>query len=113
MKTDTKENAVELGQMMDEVQEINLRYMLLAQRMLREDKAAATYRLGLGHEVADLLAGLTPSQVLKLAACGVLLPRFRFDDTVVLDLVANHRGERGMPNTHATIVAAAQPAVAL
>ena len=99
--------------MMDEIQEINLRYMLLAQRMLREDKAAATFRLGLSQEVADVLAGLTPGQVLKLAACGVLLPRFRFDDSMILDLVANHRGERGMPNTHAAILVAAQPAVTL
>ena len=99
--------------MMDEIQEINLRYMLLAQRMLREDKAAASYRLGLSQDVADVLADLTPSQVIKMAACGVLLPRFRFDDQLILNLLANYRTDRGMTNTHAAILVAAQPAATM
>ena len=107
------ESKVELGHMMDEIQEINLRYMLLAQRMLREDKAAASYRLGLSEDVASALADLTPSQVLKMAACGVLLPRFRFDDQLILNLLANYRADRGMTNTHAAILVAAQPAATM
>jgi len=108
-----KEKEVELAHMMDEIQEINLRYMLLAQRMLREDKAAASYRLGLSQDLADALADLTPGQVLKMAACGVLLPRFRFDDQLILNLLANYRSDRGMSNTHAAILVAAQPAAAM
>ena len=107
------ETKVELAHMMDEIQEINLRYMLLAQRMLREDKPAASYRLGLSQDVADVLADLTPSQVLKVAACGVLLPRFRFDDQLILNLLANYRADRGMTNTHAAILVAAQPAATM
>jgi flagellar transcriptional activator FlhD len=108
-----KESRVELAHMMDEIQEINLRYMLLAQRMLREDRAAASFRLGLSQEVAGALADLTPSQMLKMAACGVLLPRFRFDDRSILDLLANYRSEREMTNTHAAILVAAQPAATM
>ena len=104
---------MELAHMLDEIQEINLRYMLLAQRMLREDKTAASFRLGLSQEVADALADLTPSQILKMAACGVLLPRFRFDDQLILNLLANYRTDRGMTNTHAAILMAAQPAATM
>ena len=104
---------MEIEHMMDEIQEINLRYMLLAQRMLREDKAAASYRLGLGRDVADTLADLTPGQILKMAGSGVLLPRFRFDDQLILNMLANYRADRGMSNTHAAILMAAQPAATM
>ena len=104
---------MEIGHMLDEIQEINLRYMMLAQRMLREDKDAASYRLGLGKEVADVLADLTPSQILKMAGSGLLLPRFRFDDQLILNMLANYRADRTMSNTHAAIVLAAQPAATM
>jgi flagellar transcriptional activator FlhD len=104
---------MEIEHMMDEIQEINLRYMMLAQRMLREDKAAASYRLGLGQDVADALEELTPSQILKMAGSGVLLPRFRFDDQLILNMLANYRADRTMSNTHAAILMAAQPAATM
>jgi flagellar transcriptional activator FlhD len=100
---------MEFEHMMEEVQEINLRYMMLAQRMLREDKATASYRLGLGKEMADVLAELTPGQIVKMAGSGVLLPRFRFDDQLILNLLTNYRADRAMSNTHAAILLAAQP----
>lgn len=104
---------MEIEHMMDEIQEINLRYMLLAQRMLREDKATASYRLGLGKEVADIMADLTPSQILKMAGSGLLLPRFRFDNQLILNMLANYRVDRTMSNTHAAILLAAQPAATM
>jgi flagellar transcriptional activator FlhD len=104
---------MEIEHMVEEIREINLRYLLLAQRMLREDKATASYRLGLGKDVADLLTDLTPSQVLKMAGSGVLLAGFRFDDRIILDMLSNYRGERSMSNTHAAILLAAQPAATL
>lgn len=104
---------MELAHMMEEIHEINLRYLLLAQRMLREDRAAASYRLGLGQDLARALADLTPSQILKIAGCGVLLPRFRFDDQLVLNMLANYRSDRTMGKTHAAIVMAAQPAATM
>jgi flagellar transcriptional activator FlhD len=109
----TRGRSMEIEHMVEEIREINLRYIMLAQRMLREDKAAATYRLGLGKDVADILADLTPGQVLKMAGCGVLLPRFRFDDRVILDMLTNYRGDATMANTHAAIVLAGQPAATL
>jgi flagellar transcriptional activator FlhD len=112
-RPETGAKGMETEHMMEEIREINLRYMLLAQRMLREDKASASYRLGLGREVADILCELTPGQVLKMAGSGVLLPRFRFDDRLILDMLANYRGERTMTNTHAAILMAGLPAATI
>ncbi|MFP3624382.1 flagellar transcriptional regulator FlhD, partial [Burkholderia sp. SIMBA_051] len=37
---------------LDSIREINLSYIMLAQRMLREDKAVGMFRLGLSSELA-------------------------------------------------------------
>src|SRR3546814_6225145 len=46
---------------------VNLSYLLLAQRMLRDDYAASMFRLGFSNEVADILMRLSPAQLVKLA----------------------------------------------
>ena len=48
-------------QMMNEIREANLSYLILAQSMLKEDHDAAIYRLGVHEDVADIIAGLTPA----------------------------------------------------
>ncbi|MGL6251740.1 MAG: flagellar transcriptional regulator FlhD, partial [Billgrantia desiderata] len=41
---------------LDEIQELNLAYLLLAQRLLNDDRAAAMFRLKIDGETADLLS---------------------------------------------------------
>jgi flagellar transcriptional activator FlhD len=77
-------------QLMQEIQETNMSYLMLAQHMIREDKNQAMYRLGLSEETADMMAQLTPGQVVKLAASNMLMCRFRFDDDVVWGLLTSH-----------------------
>ncbi len=70
---------MESNQILDEIKEINLGYLLLAQQLVREDKVAAIYRLGISQEIADIVERLSSSQLLKMAATNTLLCRFRFD----------------------------------
>jgi flagellar transcriptional activator FlhD len=77
-------------QLMQEIQETNMSYLMLAQHMLREDKDQAMFRLGLSEETAEMMAQLTPGQVLKIAASNMLMCRFRFDDDVVWNLLTSH-----------------------
>ncbi|MDR5810563.1 flagellar transcriptional regulator FlhD [Caballeronia sp. LZ019] len=72
-----------------EIREVNLSYLLLAQRLLQEDRVAAMFRLGLSERVAEVLSALTPAQALKVASWSHLLCRFRFDDHVVLSSLAD------------------------
>ena len=44
---------------MDEIRDANLSYLMLAQNMIRQNRAAAIFRLGLSSEIADLLEGLS------------------------------------------------------
>jgi flagellar transcriptional activator FlhD len=85
-------------QMMAEIREANLTYLMLAQNLIRQDKAEAVFRLGLNEDSADLLATLSTSQVLKLASGNTLLCRFRVDDDMVWNLLTNHDTQRKVGN---------------
>lgn len=90
----------------NDIKEVNLAYLMLAQSMVRSDREAAIFRLGISEEVADVLTRLTPGQVLKMASSDMLLCNFRFDDALLLDLLANHERDRGVAHVHAAILAA-------
>lgn len=76
-------------QTLTEIREANLTYLMLAQNLIRQDKAEALFRLGMNEESADILASLSSAQILKLASGNVLLCRFRMDDDLVWNLLTN------------------------
>ncbi|MCZ2103730.1 MAG: flagellar transcriptional regulator FlhD [Comamonadaceae bacterium] len=77
-------------QLLSEIREANLSYLMLAQHLIRQDKAEAVFRLGLAEEAADILVSLSTAQVLKLASRNTLLCSFRVDDELVWSLLTNH-----------------------
>ncbi|MBA3904235.1 MAG: flagellar transcriptional regulator FlhD [Rhodocyclaceae bacterium] len=97
----------------NEVKEINLSYLMLAQQLIRADRETAQYRLGISADIADIIERLTPGQVLKMAGSNMVLCRFRFDDRMLLGLLSNHERDRGTGHTHAAILAAARPVEAV
>ena len=52
-------------------------------RQLHADRAEALFRLGMSEEAADLIATLSPAQIMKIASGNMLLCRFRVDDDMV------------------------------
>ncbi|TDI82264.1 MAG: flagellar transcriptional regulator FlhD [Betaproteobacteria bacterium] len=99
---------MDTNQILGEIKEINLGYILLAQRMLREDKVSAMYRLGIGQDVAEIIENLTSSQILKMAASNTLLCRFRFDDRLIAELLTSHSRDHAASLSHAAILMAGQ-----
>ena len=65
------------SRVLDEIRETNLSYLLLAQQLIREDRAEALIRLGISEEVADLVDQLTTSQVMRISSSNMLMCRFR------------------------------------
>lgn len=94
--------------MMAEIRDANLGYLMLAQQMIRSDKAAAIFRLGISHEIADLIESLNNSQILKLAGTNMMVARFRFDDSVILGMLTNYSKDRTLAHSHAAILMAGQ-----
>lgn len=93
--------------MLSEIREVNLSYLLLAQRLLREDKPAGMFRMGISEPVADVLASLSLAQTVRLAASNQMLCRFRFDDHAILTSLAD-KGKAA--RAHSAILMAGQPA---
>ena len=77
-------------QLLQEIREANLAYLVLAQHMIRADKAQALYRLGVSEEVATIIDQLSPAQLMKIAGSNQLILRFRFDDDMVWNLLTSH-----------------------
>ncbi len=94
-------------QLLEDIREANLSYLILAQHLIRADKAEALYRLGISEEVADIVERLSTAQVVKIASSNMLMCRFRFDDEIVWQLLTSHGRERGVAGAHAAILMAA------
>jgi flagellar transcriptional activator FlhD len=98
-----------VNDMMAEIRDANLSYLMLAQQMVRSDKATAIFRLGLSKDIADLIGGMSTAQILKLAGSNMMLARFRFDDSAILGMLTKNNKDRALAQSHAAILMAGQP----
>jgi flagellar transcriptional activator FlhD len=97
----------------DEIRELNLAYLMLAQRMLNEDREGGMFRLGISAEAAELLVGLSSAQLLRMASSQMVLPRFRFGDEFLTGLLAGRGRDQVSSSLHAAILATSAPVAAL
>ncbi|HWI83349.1 flagellar transcriptional regulator FlhD [Ramlibacter sp.] len=88
-----------------EIADLNLTYMLLAQKLLRQDRVGAMLRLGISTELADLLIGMSLAQIIKLATSNFVLCAFRLDDLPVAQVVQGTR-QAALTQAHLSIVLA-------
>ncbi|MCI1191465.1 flagellar transcriptional regulator FlhD [Calidifontimicrobium sp. SYSU G02091] len=77
-------------QVLAEIREANLSYLMLAQSLIRSDREQALFRLGISEETASMIASLTPAQMMKISSGSTLLCRFRMDDELVWSLLTSH-----------------------
>lgn len=100
-------------QLMEQIREANLSYLMLAQTMIREDRNAAIYRLGISDDVANIIDRLSPAQLVRMAASNMLLFRFRFDDRLIVEMLSDHGAGKLMAGSHAAVLMSARPAAGL
>jgi len=96
-------------QILAEIREANLSYLMLAQSLIRSDREQALYRLGITEDTANTIGGLTPAQTLKVAQSSTLLCRFRMDDELVWNLITSHgksAANESVSRLHAAILLA-------
>jgi flagellar transcriptional activator FlhD len=96
-------------QMLAEIREANLSYLMLAQTLIRSDREQAMFRLGLGEDSITLIDALTAAQMMKIASSNSLLCRMRCDDDIVWSLLTNHgkpAANDGVSRLHASILLA-------
>ena len=95
-------------QILAEIREANLSYLMLAQSLISADREQALYRLGIGEDTAAIIATLTPAQMMKIAQSNTLLCRFRMDDELVWGLLTSHgkAANDSVSRLHASILMA-------
>lgn len=94
---------------LSDIQEVNLSYLMLAQRLLRENYAAGMFRLGLGADVAETVMRLSPAQLVKLASSSSLICKFRLNDYDLLSTLTQDVLGGVLQQAHSTILLAQQP----
>jgi flagellar transcriptional activator FlhD len=110
-ESETQEPDMTTDQILSEIREANLSYLMLAQSLIRADREQALFRLGVTEETADILATLSPAQIMKVAGGSTLLCQFRMSDDMVWNLLTNHgkvgsAANDGVSRLHASIVMA-------
>ena len=96
-------------QILAEIREANLSYLMLAQSLIRADREQALYRLGISEDTAQMIGALAPAQMMKIASGNTLLCRFRMDDDLVWGLLTSHgknAANDGVNRLHASILMA-------
>jgi flagellar transcriptional activator FlhD len=96
-------------QILADIREANLSYLMLAQSLIRSDRDQALYRLGISEDTANMIGTLSAAQLMKIAAGNTLLCRFRMDDELVWSLLTSHgksAANDGVARLHASILMA-------
>ncbi|MFC3285451.1 flagellar transcriptional regulator FlhD [Litchfieldella rifensis] len=97
---------METDSILDEIQDLNLSYLLLVQRLLNEDRATAIFRLKISESMADLLASLSAKQLSRLSRTNQLLCRLCYEDADQVMKLTHNQREQGLSQTHAALLMA-------
>ncbi|MFP4061282.1 MAG: flagellar transcriptional regulator FlhD [Halochromatium sp.] len=95
--------------LINEIEDLNLTYLLLAQRMLRSDRSSAMFRLKIDHDMAELLLSLSARQLAKLARSSQLLCHFGYHDAAQLRAVTHHQRDQDLSGFHSSLLMASYP----
>lgn len=90
----------------EEIQELNLAYLLLAQRLIVADRDEAKFRLKIDDDTADLLKGLNARQLTRLSRTNQLLCHFGHAGAEQLRQVTDNPREQGLASLHAALLMA-------
>jgi flagellar transcriptional activator FlhD len=103
-------------QLMTEIRDLNLSFLMLAQAMIRNDKAQALFRLGMSESAADLLRQMSAQQLVRVASRNMMLCSMRFGDDVVWNLLTESHApasaDSNASRLHASVLMAGRPALA-
>ena len=77
-------------QMLTDIREANITYLMLAQNLIHADREQARFRLGVSDDILDLIELLSPAQMLRISGSNTLLCRMKVDDDLVWTLLTSH-----------------------
>lgn len=103
-------------QLMNEIRELNLSFLMLAQALIRTDKAQALFRLGISESAAELLEQMTAQQLVRVASRNLMLCTMRFSDDLIWNLLTESHTSRSGEEAnagrlHASVLMASRSAL--
>lgn len=96
------------AQLLEQIREANLNYLLIAQRLIQEDKITAMVRLGLDEDTVEIINNLSTQQLIKLAGHNSLICSFRRTDHKYWQAHLDERRQATASHFHASILLADQ-----
>lgn len=96
--------------LLNDIQEVNLSYLMLAQRLLRDNLPAGMFRLGFDTDVAETVLKLSPAQIVKLASSNSVICAFRLNDGQLLSSLTHDVLGGVLQQAHSTILLAQRDA---
>ncbi|HEY1057455.1 flagellar transcriptional regulator FlhD [Limnobacter humi] len=95
--------------MLNELRELNLNFLMLAQRMLNDNKVTAKAQLGLPDGVADTLMDMSTTDLMRLASTSLSLCTLRFDHEKLWALANDQSTDPRLTALHASILGFRHP----
>ncbi len=93
-----------MNEQIQSIEDLNLSYLLLAQRLIREDHVAAGFRLGLNDTTMETIKGLSLPQLIKLSSTGQLISRLRIDDDALIACLTKESRIDALQRFHTGII---------
>lgn len=84
--------------------DLNLSYLLLAQRLINDERDIAMFRLGINDQTADAISLLSLPQMIELAETNLLVLHFRFNDCNTIDCLIKESRIDDLQQVHASIL---------
>ena len=97
-------NSINFDEPTQGIRDLNLSYLLLAQRMIKEDKYTAGFRLGLSEPTIDTLKDLTFAQLIKLSSTGQLICQLRIDNKMLIECLTKDSRIDALQRIHTGII---------
>ncbi len=96
--------SIDYNEQLQSIHNVNLSYLLLAQRLIRDNKYLATFRLGLSDATIDILKDLSLPQLIKLSSTGQLICRLRLDNEDVIECLTKDSRIDALQRIHTGII---------
>jgi flagellar transcriptional activator FlhD len=97
-------NQPKMNRLLSDLKDMNLNFLMLAQKMLIENRVTAKAQLGISELVAEQILRMGMSEMLRLASTSQSLCMLRFDDEKLWQLAIDNEIDARVSGLHASIL---------
>lgn len=97
-------------QTLESIKELNLSFLVLAQKIVQENRVMAKIHLGMDDRGCEIMDCMTPQQLIRMANSPMVLCKLRFDDSKVLESMESAKKEPRLSILHSHLVALSKEA---